>query len=101
MLTKEDLQAISDLMDEKLDERFKKELGPMRTDMKEMRKDIQGLKGSVDLLNVKVDRNTRKLKELDLSVRNLEHSSNKKLAGLQDGMDTVEEILKMNELIPR
>ena len=68
---------------------------------------IRCIKGSVDLLNVKVDRNARRLKELDLSVRtqnlairNLKSSSDKKFIRLQDGMDTVETILKMNNLIP-
>lgn len=108
MLTKDDLQAISDMLDKKLDEkldeklneRFEKELGPIREDMKEMKKDIQGLKGSVDLLNVKVDRNTRRLKDLDLTIRNMKSDSDKKFARLQDGMDTVEQVLKMNNLIP-
>ena len=127
MLTKEDLQAISGL----LDERFKAELGPIREDIKEMKEDIrelksdvaglkedvqvlkedvaglksdmtglkgevrvlqddvQSLKGSVDLLNVKVNRNTRKLKAMDLFARNWEYTSSKKIAKLQDGMDTV------------
>lgn len=103
-LTKDDMQAFSDL----LNERFKVELTPIREDIQEMKGDIQNmkgdiqnLKGSVDLLNVKVDRNTRKLKGLDLAVRNLEYTSNKKFVRLQDGMDTIIEILRMNDLIPR
>ena len=117
-LTKDDMQAFSDL----LNERFKVELTPIRKDIQEMKGDIQNmkgdiqnmkgdiqnmkgdiqsLKGSVDLLNVKVDRNTRKLKGLDLAVRNLEYTSNKKFVRLQDGMDTIIEILRMNDLIPR
>ena len=65
-----------------------------------MKDDINTLKGSVDMLNVRVSRNTRRLKELDLSVRNLEYISEKRFIRLQDGMDTVEAILKMNHLIP-
>ncbi len=97
MLTKDDLQAISDLMDrkldEKLDERFERELSPIKQELKE-------LKGSVNLLNVKVDRNTRKLKEMDLSMKNIKFDNDRKFARLQDGMDTVEQVLRMNRFIP-
>ena len=86
---------------------MKQEITDIKQDITGMKGDIQGLKGSVDLLNVKVDRNARRLKELDLSVRtqnlairNLKSSSDKKFIRLQDGMDTVETILKMNNLIP-
>ena len=41
------------------------------------------------------------LTELQLSQKLFELNTNKKLARLQDGLDTVEEILKMNELIPQ
>ncbi len=160
-LTKDDLQAISDLVDErleiKLDEKFKKELKPIKDDIgdlksdvkilrsdvqdlkvrvgileadvcglksdmqdlksdvkvlkgdvqglkgdvKVLKSDVQGLKGSVDILQVKVDRNTRMLKDVDINLRNVKYIGIKKFARLQDGMDTVTEILRMNDLIPR
>lgn len=160
-LTKDDLQAISDLVDErleiKLDEKFKKELKPIKDDIGDLKSDVkilrsdvqdlkvrvgileadvcglksdmqdlksdvkvlksdvqglksdvevlkgdvQGLKGSVDILQVKVDRNTRMLKDVDINLRNVKYIGSKKFARLQDGMDTVTEILRMNDLIPR
>ncbi len=146
-LTKDDLQAISDLVDErleiKLDEKFKKELKPikddigdlksdvkilrsdvqdlkvrvgileadvcglksdmqdLKSDVKVLKSDVQDLKGSVDILQVKVDRNTRMLKDVDINLRNVKYIGIKKFARLQDGMDTVTEILRMNDLIPR
>lgn len=119
-LTRDDLQAISDIfdarfdekfdkkldeviekkLDKKLDEKFEREFAPMKEDIRIMKGDIRDLKGSVDLLNVRVSRNTRKLRQLDLSVRHLEYISDKRFARLQDGMDTVEAILKMNHMIP-
>ena len=37
---------------------------------------------------------------MQLSQKLFEMNANKKFARLQDGMDTIEEILKMNELLP-
>lgn len=118
-LTKDDLQAISDLLDEKLEEKLEEKLDKKLEEKLEEKLDkkleekldkkleekldkkLEGLKGSVDRLNVKVDRNTRNLKELNLFVKNMEFTTSKKIARLQDGMDTIEEILRMNDLIPR
>ena len=149
-LTKEDLLAISDLLDQKLEVKLKKELKPikedisdlksdvkvlksdvqglksdvevlkgdvqglksdvevlkgdvqgLKSDVKVLKGDVQGLKGSVDLVNVKVDRNARALRDLDITVRNMKYVGSKKFARLQDGMDTVTEIFRMNDLIPR
>lgn len=110
-LTKDDLQAISDLLDEKLEEKLEEKLDKKLEEKLEEKLDkkleekldkkLEDLKGSVDRLNVKVDRNTRNLKELNLFVKNMEFTTSKKIARLQDGMDTIEEILRMNDLIPR
>ncbi len=55
----------------------------------------------LDVIEVKQNKMSDQLTELQLSQRLFELNTNKKLARLQDGMDTVEEVLKMNELIPR
>ncbi len=55
----------------------------------------------LDVMEVKQNKMSEQLTELQLSQKLFELNTNKKLARLQDGMDTVEEILKMNELIPR
>ena len=55
----------------------------------------------LDVMEVKQNKMSDQLTELQLSQKLFELNTNKKLARLQDGMDTVEEILKMNELIPR
>ena len=73
----------------------------LKGDVKVLKSDVQGLKGSVDILQVKVDRNTRMLKDVDINLRNVKYIGIKKFARLQDGMDTVTEILRMNDLIPR
>ena len=55
----------------------------------------------LDVMEVKQNKMHEQLTELQLSQKLFELNTNKKLARLQDGMDTVEEILKLNELIPQ
>ena len=84
------LQAISDMMDKKLDERLK----PINDRLDKM-------DSRLGVIEVKQNRMADQLTELQVSQKLFELNTNKKLARLQDGLDTVEEILKMNELIPR
>ena len=57
-LTKDDLQAISDLVDErleiKLDEKFKKELKPIKDDIGDLKSDVKILRSDVQDLKVRV-----------------------------------------------
>ena len=84
------LQAISDMMDKKLDER-----------LKPINDRLDKIDSRLDVMDVKQNKMSEQLTELQLSQKLFELNTNKKLARLQDGLDTVEEILKMNELIPR
>lgn len=100
-LTKEDIQVISDLLDEKLEQKLDEKLDQKLDEkLQPLRKDIADLKNSVDNLNVRVDRNTRKIEELNVTVGDLKFTCKRNFRRLQDGMDTVEEIFKMNDLIP-
>ena len=58
------------------------------------------LENRMEVMEVKQDKTQNQLAELQLSQKLFEMNTNKKLARLQDGLDTVEEILKMHELIP-
>ena len=53
----------------------------------------------LEVMEIKQNKMHEQLTELQLSQKLFELNTNKKLARLQDGMDTVEEILRMNELI--
>lgn len=55
----------------------------------------------LEVMEIKQNKMHEQLTELQLAQKLFELNTNKKLARLQDGMDTVEEILKMNELIPQ
>lgn len=55
----------------------------------------------LEVIEIKQNKMADQLTELQVSQKLFELNTNKKLARLQDGLDTVEEILKMNELMPR
>lgn len=90
MTDNELLLAISDMMDKKLDER-----------LKPINDRLDKIDNRLNVMEVRQNKMSEQLAEVQLSQKLFEMNTNKKLARLQDGMDTVEEILKMNELIPR
>lgn len=67
----------------------------------ESREMFQKLFDRLDIIELKQNKMSDQLTELQLSQKLFELNTNKKFARLQDGLDTVEEVLKMNELIPR
>ncbi len=85
-LTKEDLNAISQLMDDKLksiNERFDK------------------IDNRLDIIELKQDRTTKKLEDLRLDVAVAERDIRRDIHELKDETETVIEVLKMHELLPR
>ncbi len=115
-LTQRDLQAISDLLDQKLeekldqkldekldqklDQKFKAELKPIyeRLDHIDMRLDRAD--DNFKYLDVKLNKTIDKLEDLDLSFRNFAQNTKRDITKLQDGMDTIVEILRINKLVP-
>ena len=105
-LTGEDLKALSDMIDKKL-KPINKRLDKMDNRLDKMDGRLDKMDGRLDkmdnriqVLEVKQDRLSEQLTEMQLSQKLFEMNANKKFARLQDGMDTIEEILKMNDLIP-
>ena len=82
-LTKEDLNAIGQLMDTKLDELLKP------------------INDRLDIIELKQDRTAKKLDDLRLDVAVAERDIRRDIHELKDEMETVIEVLKMNELIPQ
>ncbi|MDE6608844.1 MAG: hypothetical protein K2K54_14000 [Lachnospiraceae bacterium] len=85
-LTKEDLNAISQLMDDKLksiNERFDK------------------IDNRLDIIELKQDRTAKKLEDLRLDVAVAERDIRRDIHELKDETETVIEVLKMHELLPR
>lgn len=91
-LTGEDLKALSDMIDKKLK--------PINKRLDKMDNRLDKMDNRIQVLEVKQDRLSEQLTEMQLSQKLFEMNANKKFARLQDGMDTIEEILKMNDLIP-
>lgn len=91
-------------MDKETKEMFQEIIGQLeivnsRLDKVDSR--LDRMENRMDAMEVKQDKMQEQLNELQLSQKLFEKETNKKLARLQDGMDTIEEILKMNDLIPR
>lgn len=81
-LTKEDLQAISQLMDDKMDGKLKPIIDHL------------------DIMEHKQDRTEKKVDNLRLDVAVAERDIRRDILELKDEMETVIEVLKMHDLIP-
>ena len=120
-LTNEDLKAIADLMDHKLEpinqrldnmdnrldnmdnrlDNMDNRLDKMDNRLDNMDNRLDNMDNRLDKMEVWQKKTSEQVAELQVAQKLFELSTNKKLARLQDGMDTVTEILKLNELIPR
>ena len=78
-LTKEDLSAIKELMDQQL----------------------KSINDRLDIIEHKQDRTEKKVDDLRLDVAVAERDIRRDIHELKDEMETVIEVLKMNELLPR
>lgn len=86
-------------MDSRLD-KVDSRLDHMDSRLDQMDTRLDKMDDHMKMMDVRQNKMHEQLTELQLSQKLFELNANKKFARLQDGMDTVEEILKMNELIP-
>ena len=89
-LTNEDIKALSDMIDKKLDEK----LEPINQRLDKM-------DSRLDLIELKQDRTSKKLDDLQLDVKIAERDIRRDIHTLNDEMETVIEVLKLHEMIPR
>lgn len=68
-----------------------------RLDKAEFR--LDRIDNRLDIMEIKQNKMSEQITELQLAQKRFELNANKKFARLQDGMDAVEEILRINELI--
>lgn len=118
-LTKEDLMAISELMDEKLgtmDKRFDgidRRLDAMDERLDKMDERFDEIDRCLDAMDIRIgneeeglrvvqfkqDHTNKKLTNLQLDVEIMERNIRKDIRLLKDGLDTVVEVLQQNELL--
>ncbi len=70
----------------------------MDNESKEM---FQKILDRLDIIELKQDRTTKKLEDLRLDVAIAERDIRRDIHELKDEMETVVEVLKMNEMLPR
>lgn len=89
-LSKEDLQAISQLMDDKLN-----------TQLKPINDRLDTMDNRLNIIEIKQDRTIKKLEDLRIDVAVAERDIRRDVFELKDEMETVIEVLRTNEMLPR
>ena len=88
---------------EKLDLLLEK-VNKLESDMQKINKlesDMQKVNNRLDIIELKQDRTSKKLDDLQLDVKIAERDIRRDIQTLNDEMETVIEVLKQRELIPR
>lgn len=88
-----------DQIDGRLD-KIEQRMDSLEQRMENLEQRMDKLEYRMDLMEVKQDRLKDQLEELQLSQRMSERAAKKKFTSLQDGIDAIEEILKINRIIP-
>lgn len=91
------LQAISEMMDKKLNG----SLQPINGRLNSLEGRLDKIEGKLDVLEVLQKRTTKKLDDLQLDVKIAEREIRRDIHDLNDEMETVIEILRMNDMLPR
>ena len=100
------LQAISDMMDQKLDEKLDQKLDQKLDEkldekLQPIYTRLDRVENRLNVVEVKQDLTIKKLNDFQLDVKIAERDITNSIHKLQDEMETVIEVLKMNELVPR
>lgn len=86
-LTKEDLQSIAALMDEKLDEKFNEKLKPIHD--------------KLETLEIKQDITSRKLEDVNFRLTSLEYTTKKEFGKINDEVNTLIAVLEAKDILPK
>ena len=104
-LTQEDLQAIATMMDSKLQpihnrlDSMENRLDSMENRLDRVENRLDDMEGNLKLVKLRQDNMARKLNDLQLDVKIAEREIRRDIRDLNDEMETVIEVMKMNELI--
>ncbi len=94
------MQALSGLLDEKL-QPIKDRLGKMEDRLDKMEGRLDKVEGRLNVVEVLQRRTTKKLDDLRLDMMVFQGNVRQDIYDLGDQMETVVEILKINEILPR
>lgn len=108
-LTKEDLQAISDLLDvkleEKLEEKLEKKLEcklkPIYDRLDTVDDRLDTMSNRLDRLEIKQDIMERKLDDTAFRLTSLEHTTKKAFKRVDDQMETLITVLEVKGILPQ
>ena len=104
-LTNEDLQAIASLMDTKLqpiNDRLDKvddRLDSLENRLDSLENSLDSLENSLKVVKLRQDKMSKKLTDLQLDIKIAEREIRRDIHDLNDEMETVIEVMKMNDLI--
>ncbi|HJC25479.1 MAG TPA: hypothetical protein H9761_17580 [Candidatus Eisenbergiella merdavium] len=103
-------KAMFELIIQKMDSRFdsidkrldavEKRLDSVEKRLDSVGKRLDKLESDVGFLKARQDRDSRNLKDLQLQVKILERDMHRGFARLNDSVDTIAEVLRLNGLIP-
>lgn len=96
-------KAMFELIIQKMDSRFDsidKRLDAVEKRLDSVEKRLDKLESDVGFLKARQDRDSRNLKDLQLQVKILERDMHRGFARLNDSVDTIAEVLRLNGLIP-
>lgn len=92
------LQAISDMMDEKLGQ-VHEQLNTMDGKINTITERLDKMDTRLDVIEYKEDRTAKKLDDLQLDMRLAERDIRKDIHTLRDEMDTVLELMKIHKIV--
>lgn len=89
-----------------MDNELKEMLEGLKTDILEsmdskLDEKLKGIKEEIQIINYKLDISNKKIDDLDLRVRISESNIRKDIKKLSDENETMIEVLKQHELLPR
>lgn len=90
------LSAISDMMDKKLNERLK----PINDRLDAMDKRFDKVDDTLNTLKFNQEHITEKLKGIEVTMNYNDYHLSHDIKKLQEDVDTITEILKINDMIP-
>ena len=99
-LTREDLQAISDLIDERLDKKLDEQFKPLNDRLNMVDEKVKLMNDRLEILEIKQDITHKKLDDLTLDVKISERSIKKDIKLLKDAQETLITVLEHQNILP-